>query len=246
LVGIGIIAGVGKNMNSKKIKFTNVFSVPEIYSPEPASKNIPEWYKHMTSYSGGDKVPFEFGGTAATIKKCIPVFDMITAGYIIKTYCDIKVSWNGVVHEFMPSGNSNAISYHVGEQAEFHPKVIDKLISIPKFINPWAIETSSGYSSIFIPPSHRDTPFEILPGIVDTDSYSNQIHFPFTMKDQEFEGVIPAGTPVVQIIPFKRDSWTSEVENDSSKGKHYEHDKLVRSVFFDAYKNLFWKKKSYK
>lgn len=233
-------------MNDKLIKFVNIAGVPEVYNPEPSIDNVPEWYRMMTSYSTGEKIPLEPGSTSATIKKCVPVFDMITAGYIIKTHCDIKVSWNGIVHEFMPAGNVQSISYHAGDQAAKHPDVINKLISIPKFINPWSIQTPKGYSCLFIPPTHRESPFDILPGIVDTDAYHHQVHLPFIMKDQQFEGIIKAGTPVAQIIPFKRDSWRSNIEKAPSGRSHIDHLNAIVSVFFDGYRSMFWKKKSYK
>jgi hypothetical protein len=39
--------------------------------------------------------------------------------------------------------------------------------------------------------------------------------FPFMMKNN-FSGVVPAGTPVVQIVPFKRDDWKSNVYDSVS------------------------------
>ena len=39
--------------------------------------------------------------------------------------------------------------------------------NIPKFINPWSIKTSKGYSIFITQPMHRDLPFEILQSIVD-------------------------------------------------------------------------------
>ena len=35
------------------------------------------------------------------------------------------------------------------------------------------------------------------------------INFPFFIKEG-FTGLIPYGTPIVQIIPFKRDDWKSK------------------------------------
>lgn len=74
------------------ITFTNTFGVEDLYPPEPASKNIPQWYKDMDSYMSGEKVPDGNGGTTGTIKRCMPVFDAINSGYIIKTPVDVYVS----------------------------------------------------------------------------------------------------------------------------------------------------------
>jgi hypothetical protein len=75
-----------------KITFTNSFDVDmSEFEPQPASKFIPLWYKKTSSYVGSEEKKPENGLTTATIKRCMPVFDAITAGYIITTYTDIYV-----------------------------------------------------------------------------------------------------------------------------------------------------------
>jgi hypothetical protein len=48
-----------------------------------------------------------------------------------------------------------------------------------------------------------------LPAIVDTDKHPIMVNFPFFLKEN-FSGVIPYGTPIVQVIPFKRENWKSK------------------------------------
>jgi hypothetical protein len=74
-----------------KITFTNTSGI-HIEQPQPAYKFIPDWYKNMESYIGGNKKPTGGGNTDATIKRCMPVFDAITAGYIITSPADVYVS----------------------------------------------------------------------------------------------------------------------------------------------------------
>jgi len=38
-----------------KITFTNTVGIPEEYSPKPATASVPEWYKELPSYMGGEK-----------------------------------------------------------------------------------------------------------------------------------------------------------------------------------------------
>ena len=61
-----------------KITFTNTSGV-DIEQPQPASKLIPDWYKNMDAYINKEKIPDVVGETTATIKRCMPVFDAITA-----------------------------------------------------------------------------------------------------------------------------------------------------------------------
>ena len=77
---------------SKEIIFTNTTAFEDLEQPQPASKFIPDWYKNLESYIGGEKKPQGNGVTAVTAKRCMPLFDAITAGYIITLPADVYVS----------------------------------------------------------------------------------------------------------------------------------------------------------
>jgi hypothetical protein len=226
-----------------EIKFTNLLDFAmEGFEPQPAKKIIPEWYKNLESYLNGKKTPTGEGRTASTIKKCLPVFDVITAGYLIFTYTDVYVSVKDGVHWFeWPMGDP--LAFHNNDQAPTHPKNNDQ--SYPKWNNPWGIKTPKGYSCLFIPPTHRESPFSILEGIVDTDTYDNAVNFPFVMKDTKFEGLIPAGTPIAQVIPFKRDSWKMELGGKEELKSAQQTSLRLRRTFFDGYRNNFRQEKDY-
>jgi hypothetical protein len=174
----------------------------------------------------------------------MPVFDAMTAGYIIPTYVDLYVSnKDGKPYYAWPS--QEPITFHENAQADKHP--LNNKYSYPKWTNPWSIKTSKGYSCLFIQPMHQEKSFfKILPGIVDTDKYTHPVNFPFVLTDLNFEGIIPAGTPLVQVIPFKRDTWEikfgGEKEIQTSTNDFYH----IRSKFFEGYKSLFRETKSYK
>lgn len=225
-----------------KIIFTDT-SGANLEQPKPASRLIPNWYKNTESYIGGSKKPSGNGDTTATIKKCIPVFDAITAGYIIESPADVFVSIKDGQQWFEWS-DFGLISFHPVEQAQDHP--VKKSFAYPKWNNPWAISTPKGYSTLFVQPFHRESVFTILPGIVDTDQYVAPVNFPFVINDPGFEGLIPKGTPIAQVIPFKRDSWTMELGNKKDLEKQNKVTKKLQSKFFDRYKLMFWTKKDYR
>jgi hypothetical protein len=56
-------------------------------------------------------------------------------------------------------------------------------------------------------------PFFTLSGVTDTDTWGGSDVLNFALK-KDFEGVIPAGTPIVQIIPFRRETWDFEIEEE--------------------------------
>jgi hypothetical protein len=126
-----------------------------------------------------------------------------------------------------------------------HPSANKNLGDFPKFNNPYGIKTPPGYSCLFIQPLHRESRFTIFPGIVDTDTYTSQVNFPFILNDENWEGIIPAGTPMAQVIPFKRESWTHSFGSE----KEIKEERLVsqkrKSMFINAYKKHFWNRKSY-
>jgi hypothetical protein len=233
---------------SKDIIFTNLYPdlVSDNYSPIPSSKILPDWYKDTNSYiNGKTKKLDEKLGNMATIKKCMPVTDMLSAGYTIVTYQDINIYKDdqGTINYSSPVLE---VSDHPISQFFLHPKNKNNQPA-PKIMNPWSIRTPSGYSCLFITPPHGGNKyFSILEGIVDTDKYFSPVNFPFFLNDLDFEGVIPAGTPVATVIPFKREGWTMKKGNEQDIKKSKETNTLLNSLFFDRYKNLFWSSKRYR
>lgn len=236
---------IERTIKLSKITFTPVFPVEKIFYPEPALKNIPEWYKKTQSFIDSPKLKINSGQTNATIKKCMPVFDAMTVGYIIKTYIDIYVYKDENNDSIYNWPSLNPISFHEIRQAIEHPA--ENGMGYPKWTNPWSIKTKKGYSCLFLQPMHHPNNFfTILPGIVDTDNYISPVNFPFTLNDPNFEGLIPAGTPMAQVIPFKRDSFIMEIGKEKQFKKFEEFANVYTNRWVNNYKNKFWQKKQYK
>jgi hypothetical protein len=228
----------------KDISFTNIFAeFEELEKPVLSSSELPEWYKNTDSYVEKQKRPNGQGGTSGTIKRCVPVFDAITAGYIIKLPADVYVSIKDE-DQYFEWASPAQVGFHPITQAPQHPE--KNGFAYPKWINPWAIRTPKGYSCLFVQPFHRDSVFSILPGIVDTDKYYAPVNFPFVIKDPTFEGLIPKGTPIAQVIPFKRDFWTKTIGTKKDIHKITLLIQNFNTKFFDKYKTMFWEKKQYK
>lgn len=240
-----------------RIVFTNTFGVPDEFTPKPATAFIPDWYKNMDSYMSGDKSPDGNGSTTATIKRCMPVFDSITAGYIITTYVDVYVSQKDGTGISRSTGKKkkikvpwyewpsfSPIQFHPVEQAPEHP--MENGYPYPKWINPWSITTPPGYSVMFTAPVHRPSIFTILDGVVDTDTYNAPVNFPFVLNDITFEGLIPAGTPMAQIIPFRREEWEMSIGSNQEIDSQNKVTSLLRTRLFDSYKSQFRTIKEYK
>jgi hypothetical protein len=74
-----------------------------------------------------------------------------------------------------------------------------------KFHDHWTIRTARGRSCLFLPPLNRPNPlFHCVAGIVDTDRCASPVHLPFFATGPDGVHVIERGTPLVQVIPFRR------------------------------------------
>lgn len=228
---------------TEKIIFTNTTGFPDLEKPKPANELIPDWYKQMESYIGNEKKPNGQGKTTATVKRCMPVFDAITAGYILTLPADVYVSLKGT-EQYFEWADLGLVEFHPVEQAPNHPA--KKPYSYPKWINHWSIRTPKGYSTLFVQPFHRESVFTILPGIVDTDEYYAPVNFPMVINDPNFQGLIPKGTPIAQVIPFKRDNWKMFFGGENDVIAQAAVSKKLQSKFFDRYKTMFRATKEYK
>ena len=231
-----------------KIIFTDVNN-PEgvLAKPKPATEYIPEWYKKAKSYTdpSGKKAPTLDGTPMATIKRCMPVWDLMTAGYIIETPYDIYVRQtpDGPYFQW---GEMQAIAFQSMEQFQNHPYSRDITYAV-RIVHPWSIKTPKGWSVLVCEPQHHEpSPIICANGIVDTDDFSLPFNMFLKLRDPKFEGMIPAGTPFIQVIPFKRESWTSKLGGKKEKQKFLFDMSKFNTVFFDRYKKFWWKKKEYK
>jgi hypothetical protein len=243
------------------------FSAPLIYlelndketNPIPAKLNLPEWFKKL-----------EHTPPNRTVKGCMPFLDTLTSGYILKMPIDLYIEHNITKPDSDEKDTTQFSStfdtsfyyqnnlININSKAEFHPPLQlegsplikkNNSLAIHKIMNPWKIKTPKGYSCLFVPPlNNADDRFSIIPGIVDTDVFEQEINFPIIINGDKYPTLITTiqkGLPYVQIIPFKRDSWKMNIVPHKIKDKI----KNILSYnlnFFRNYQNNFWNKKSWK
>lgn len=237
----------------KIIKFTPIDERSQsiIDPPKPATKFIPDWYRKLDQHYIKNGVPFipstVDGGQNMgnlTAKRCSPFYDAMTAGYIYTLPCDlIFVDEKEYDRRVLWTVSYNPIGSHAKFQIGEMP-LPDGYDELWKWNFPFHIDTPRGYSCLITHPNFKyDSPFITLDGIVDTDSHPLEVNFPFMMKS-EFRGKIPKGTPIAQIIPFKRDDWKMEVGRYNHRYE-YEKDRF-HSMIEQSYRKMFWHKKKFK
>lgn len=207
-------------------------------NPKPASRFIPDEYKKLKRFKDDNLHD-------PTVKTCVPFLDSLILGYIIPFDQDYLV--DPIENDFsVTPANKNASSeFHDKEQL---PKEWQKISGekVGKFMNKWLIKTPPGYSCLFVQPMNRmEERFDIIPGVVDTDTYLNLINFPYFLKKRDEQFLFKRGEPMVQVIPFKREPWKMW------SGFYYEkaHSKILNILnneWMDRYKKYFWSKKSFK
>lgn len=223
--------------------------------PRPASKFVPDWYKNMEQEFTETGRVSECGAMLErqfpSLKKCFPVRDYLTAGYIIPAWMEhrIKKDSKGKMHNVAElSGHFEG--YEVG--CDWHGRVQvkgsplegftdgDKILKIN---SPWRVTTPKGYSCLFFSPFYQTSQFTILPAIVDTDNHSVPINFPTIVSGDE--AILEKGQPLVQVIPFKREDWSHKIIPSDKRQKHIQHLRFG-TMWGSFYTKFLWHRKRFR
>ncbi|HEX4123896.1 MAG TPA: hypothetical protein VHY37_04155 [Tepidisphaeraceae bacterium] len=193
-------------MNAPLIQF-HALEKDILPAPYPAVQALPEWFKEL---AGGVVVPGT-RGTMHTVKQCPPFLDAMMSGYVLPLCGEVhfELGADGQLSIDCPNGDTSVESHHPAQVAG------SPWADLPviKFINPWIVVTPPGYSTLFVPPmNHEPIPFRVLAGVVDTDAFYAPVNFPAVCQmARGSRCVLTRGTPIVQAIPFKRESWQSQI-----------------------------------
>jgi hypothetical protein len=218
-----------------------------------SSSNIPDWHKKLPKYMYGAKKFVFNDGVNLSAKSCLPLTDMFTCGYVFTLPCDVYTSKHDDGSRFFSWAFKNYdVSDPVVKRPEHNKEELTGWRQMDGYEDLefnwwpyWSIKTPPGYSSLLIHPVNRtDLPFYTIGGILDTDRWGEAGNHPFLIK-KDWEGTISAGTPIIQIIPFKRENWTSTI--DKSMTDEYTKNIANKNIFLQGYyKTKIWKSKNYK
>ena len=186
----------------KKLRFTCRREHEGVIPPPVAAKaEIPGWFRKLPAI---DKTRIGPNDSGLTVKRCMPFLDAMTAGWILPLAASVRmeIQEGGTRVDSGWDFDQVMVSAHGTHQIKGHPKA-----HLPpcKFHNYWTVQTPPGWSCLFLPLLNRpNTVFEPVAGIVDTDTYASEIHFPFFATGPDGLHVLEKGLPLVQIIPFQR------------------------------------------
>jgi len=220
--------------------------------PAPASKYVPLWFKKLVRHHEAPLGP-------GTVKTCVPVLDVLTAGYIIPAPCDFhlslwkeddKLRWEGAWQ--MPRGHEVITEHHPSQVGDQY--LMKNGLGWPlKFNNLFTIKTPPGYSCLFTNPFNNDHlqqfGIDFVSAIVDTDKYTLPINFPFIFSkigERHEMNLIQQGTPLVQVIPFKRENWTHEMKDVDEFKEQKDVFHRIHTKFIDRYKKFHHSPKKFR
>jgi hypothetical protein len=224
----------------------NEFILKSSEAPQPAKDFIPKWYKDIPPFHS--KTPHfdnNFGNNNSTMKQCMPFFDSFNMGYIMVTPCDIVVEKNHIGDNVKVSANN--MFDIIGERGPSKKHSMPIPDTFYDFEWTWQThfeaQTPKGYSCLYTHPLNRpDLPWYTLSGVMDTDHWWITGNHPFFIK-KGFEGIIPMGTPMMQVIPFKREDWKQTKPRSMDPMEHDIIQSKVRRHSSMGYKKEMWTRK---
>jgi len=284
-----------KKQQSTKVVFTTEERLLGIIPhPTASHRHIPDWFRKLKPNDPNPKTTIKDPGTA---KRCVPVLDAVSQGFIIPLWCDLhikvaksiklfddkdvqlsKILDNGVLDSELVGQTISDIAGNpvvarverdetLAVRAEMSLEKVRDDVTIDghdwsqvgdlcdlkkfklgktllKFSNPWSIKTPKGWSVQFKNPANDwANNIHILEGVVDTDEYILPVNFPFVWTgSEEGEWIIPKGTPLVQVIPFKRTAMDVKI-GVCNERKETELSNKLLTKFVDRYKTLCWHKR---
>lgn len=201
-----------------------------------ASEIVPTWLAEQRNYEDSRN----------KFHNCPGMSDLMRAGYIITAWDDIRIKANraGVVSK-MEINYTRPVERMNTEVVAGIVEVEDIPLHACKLSTPWCVTTRKGYSAMVVAATYH-SPFlkdlHVYGGIVDYDNF-HTINFIFTPL-RECEVFIPAGTPLLQVIPYRRETSTGVT------GSRTQHDVDKQGFTFPtrvrgAYRKFFHARKKY-
>jgi hypothetical protein len=220
-------------------------------APGPASKEIPEWYLKADRYAkdedGNDFIGMD-GGKIPSWKACPAIYDILATGYVLKTPCDIEfIEEDGELHVDISDPKCQDFIHYRDKMPGFESPMgyRDKHFA---WWPDWMPSVPEGYSVLFSQPFNRfDLPFLNTSGVVDSDCVDIPGTIPFFIA-KDWSGIIPKGTPYVQLFPFKREDWEHShkvIDPFSMENRIIENSIKYRVPNGGVYLNEVWHRRKY-
>jgi hypothetical protein len=189
-----------------KVKPNEILVVPKDnrlleHPPFRNSAGWPDWFKKA-------------GKNSVAVARCKGIQDYLSLGITVPLWGDVKI------HPTEGGGTAVAMadSFFSAEQFDAEmtkgcPFMEDRPVEhagCPDLRSPFLYKTAPGYSLLCLPVLYEPDPrYQVLPSVINTD-YFHRVNVALkVLSDEEF--IIPTGTPICHLIPFKRNDKVKKV-----------------------------------
>lgn len=233
-------------MTENLIKFVTYDKSAQLnYHPVPVSKFVPKWYRDIppSIYHEDEEMQQE---NVPTIKKCVPVLDYLTCGYVILNSYETEIRYSedrtGILRPSTVCPADDYTSAHPFGQASVLMNGVKNHYF--KISNSWKVITPPGYSCHFYQPFYNlNEDYKLFPSIVDTDKHDDAVNFVGVGLKKHF--IIKPGDPLMVVYPFKRENWKmSQSYEDFRNENKYKY--WVKKIWHGTYSKFFHSKKKFR
>lgn len=198
--------------------------------PERALRFVPDWFKRLERELG---IPDAHGLPGLTAKACLPMTDAFSLGFVIPLPLDValRVPEDRVSIQlgWAPDAPFQPIEQHLPAQIGAPEPPFEATVPL-KFINPWRVKVPPGYSVLFTQPLSRpDLPFTCFSGFVDCDRFETTVNIPFAWTGPAGDHQLPAGTPIAQLIPIRRDAMIKQSTARASSEEELDEQRAAKA-----------------
>ncbi len=189
-----------------KVKPNEILVVPKDnrlleHPPFRNSAGWPDWFKKA-------------GKNSVAVASCKGIQDYLSLGITVPLWGDVKI------HPTEGGGTAVAMadSFFSAEQFDAEttkgcPFMEDRPVEhagCPDLRSPFLYKTAPGYSLLCLPVLYEpDSRYQVLPSVINSDYFHRGNVALRVLSDEEF--IIPAGTPIYHLIPFKRSDQVKKV-----------------------------------
>jgi len=244
----------------KKIEFIHDASFSPTLEPVPASSVVPQWYRDGEMFIHKHtqlKDPENEEDRVAGMRACMPFFDALMSGYMLRTWWDVEITKNTddvVEFQYIEQNvdgvwvktpeDKNMIKERHGDIGHTLPRPAGHSNNHMVWQGKWGVRLPKGWSLIYTHPLNQfQLPFTSSSAILDSDRFVAHGNLPFFLKEG-WVGIIPKGTPIIQLIPVKRSVWVGIFKTIRDvESEHFA--KAARSVAYGFYRSVLWTPKKF-
>jgi len=233
---------------SKKLTFYSLIEGIEYIMPIIPSKD----YKHPWLQKAIVNIKKD-----QSVLRCPGILKIKNEGWIVRAWQDIKIkvegsefSWTTPLdqRELYTHLPADALGWHdesrLFDYFENWPK--DSLSKIIKINVPWSVDVPKGYILHQFHPAYLDeNRFTTLPGMYTSDTGLNTLNVPIILHMNKGEVLIKAGTPIAQLVLYKKESIQHENVLACTSKKFLKKERLTYLLLNMRFKKLYNKIKDF-